>query len=263
MGRIQMSKTPTISRFISDFETYRPVHTGSATNGLMHRSKRCHYSITSSAATRSASGIVNPRLFAVLRLITSSNVVGCCTGMSSGRSPRNSQGNPYCHLTVDLLDTRDRRCSEPALLGGFRELVDGRHAERSSAINNYLTISVDHHRRHCVEPRGPGSVGRVDGCGDTFLLYWSPDRSRVRARARARHRPSPAVAFPTCCRGQQARPSGVHSALSSRRSSWRFPSSSVGRRNTDAGRHRLDAPAKPPAPRPAYRRLCPRLVPFE
>ena len=43
------------------------------------------------ARIRSASGIVSPRPFAVLRLITSSNVVGCCTGMSWGRSPRNSR----------------------------------------------------------------------------------------------------------------------------------------------------------------------------
>lgn len=51
------------------------------------------YSMTLSARIRSASGIVNPRPFAVLRLITSSNVVGCCTGMSWGRSPRNSRAS--------------------------------------------------------------------------------------------------------------------------------------------------------------------------
>jgi hypothetical protein len=55
------------------------------------RSTASNYSMILSAPIRSASGIVNPRLFAVLRLITSSNVVGCCTGMSSGRSPRNSR----------------------------------------------------------------------------------------------------------------------------------------------------------------------------
>ena len=35
--------------------------------------------------------IVDPIAFAVLRLITSSNSVGCSTGMSCGRSPRNTR----------------------------------------------------------------------------------------------------------------------------------------------------------------------------
>jgi ABC-type uncharacterized transport system substrate-binding protein len=39
-----------------------------------------HYSITSSAATSSVFGTVRPSAFAVLALITSSNLVGCITG---------------------------------------------------------------------------------------------------------------------------------------------------------------------------------------
>ena len=46
-----------------------------------------HYSITSSARTRNDSGIVSPSAFAVLRLITSSNLVGCSTGKSAGLAP--------------------------------------------------------------------------------------------------------------------------------------------------------------------------------
>src|SRR5262249_26009613 len=45
------------------------------------------YSITSSAATRRACGIVNPSAFAVLRLSTNSNLVGRMTGRSAGLSP--------------------------------------------------------------------------------------------------------------------------------------------------------------------------------
>ena len=48
------------------------------------------YSITSSARTRKDSGIVMPSAFAVLRLITSSNLVGFCTGRSPGLSPLRS-----------------------------------------------------------------------------------------------------------------------------------------------------------------------------
>ena len=45
------------------------------------------YSITSSARASSVGGIVRPSAFAVLRLMTSSKVVACCTGRSAGFSP--------------------------------------------------------------------------------------------------------------------------------------------------------------------------------
>ena len=45
------------------------------------------YSITSSALASSDGGTVRPSALAVLRLITSSNLVGACTGMSDGFSP--------------------------------------------------------------------------------------------------------------------------------------------------------------------------------
>src|SRR5215470_653035 len=43
--------------------------------------------ITSSARPSSDGGIVRPRVFAVLRLITNSNFVGCSTGRSAGLEP--------------------------------------------------------------------------------------------------------------------------------------------------------------------------------
>ena len=46
----------------------------------MHRSKQHHYSITSSARASSVGGISRPSALAVLRLITSSYLVGACTG---------------------------------------------------------------------------------------------------------------------------------------------------------------------------------------
>src|SRR5437773_1737657 len=45
------------------------------------------HSITSSAAACSVSGTVRPSACAVLRLITSSNCVGCRTGISAGFEP--------------------------------------------------------------------------------------------------------------------------------------------------------------------------------
>ena len=45
------------------------------------------HSITSSAATSRVCGTVRPSAFAVLRLMTKSNLVGCSTGNSVGLAP--------------------------------------------------------------------------------------------------------------------------------------------------------------------------------
>src|SRR5262249_32844066 len=46
-----------------------------------------HYSMISSARANTDCGIVRPRALAVLRLMTSSNFVGCSTGRSAGLAP--------------------------------------------------------------------------------------------------------------------------------------------------------------------------------
>src|SRR5258706_15997486 len=51
---------------------------------LMHRSKEHFYSITSSGWASSVGGTVRPSAFAVLRFMTSSNLVGCSIGRSAG-----------------------------------------------------------------------------------------------------------------------------------------------------------------------------------
>src|SRR5450759_386749 len=58
-----------------------------ANAGLMHRSKQQPYSITSSAMASTDPGTARPRVFAVLRFITSSSLVGRTTGRSAGFSP--------------------------------------------------------------------------------------------------------------------------------------------------------------------------------
>jgi len=47
----------------------------------------CNHSITSSARASSDGGTVRPSALAVMRLITSSNLVGCSTGRSEGLAP--------------------------------------------------------------------------------------------------------------------------------------------------------------------------------
>jgi hypothetical protein len=53
----------------------------------VHRNKIASYSITSSAVASSLSGIWRPSAFAVLRLITNSNLVDWMTGRSAGLAP--------------------------------------------------------------------------------------------------------------------------------------------------------------------------------
>jgi hypothetical protein len=62
--------------------------TGAEIDALMALA-RCgsRHSITSSAAACSVRGTVKPSVFAVLRLITSSNLVGCSIGRSAGAVP--------------------------------------------------------------------------------------------------------------------------------------------------------------------------------
>src|SRR6266536_3369469 len=63
-------------------------------NVLCPTSRRCHladvwryYSITSSAFASSEGGTVRPSPFAVLRLMTNSNLVGCMIGRSAAFAP--------------------------------------------------------------------------------------------------------------------------------------------------------------------------------
>jgi len=62
----------------------RPHALLSSTRG---RREAAGYSITSSAISRKSRGIVRPSAFAVFRLMTSSNLVGCSTGRSEGIAP--------------------------------------------------------------------------------------------------------------------------------------------------------------------------------
>jgi hypothetical protein len=62
---------------------------------LTHVRRRLAHSITSSARARSDCGTVRPSAFAVFKLITSSNVVGCWTGRSLGSRPLgDARGTP-------------------------------------------------------------------------------------------------------------------------------------------------------------------------
>src|SRR4051812_43461792 len=55
----------------------------------LHRRRAQAYSITSSARSRNDSDTERPSVFAVFRLTTISNLVGCTTGRSVGLAPFN------------------------------------------------------------------------------------------------------------------------------------------------------------------------------
>src|SRR6266404_9476523 len=58
-----------------------------AEDGAAGANLGCAHSMTSSARARIDGGTVSPRALAVLRLTTSSNLVGCSTGKSAGLAP--------------------------------------------------------------------------------------------------------------------------------------------------------------------------------
>ena len=74
-------------------EAVEPVHHGVACNRWLMSAfpqkvqQLEAYSITSSARASNVGGTMMPSTFAVRRLMTSSNLIGACTGRSAGFSP--------------------------------------------------------------------------------------------------------------------------------------------------------------------------------
>ena len=107
-----------------------------ATTGLMHCNTGV-YSITSSARASSASGTSRPRPLAVLRLMMSSNLVGCCPRVVGG----------LCAFE-DLVDIGST--ATPA----FRKV---RPIAHQSAGFNVLPVGSQHQQRTFIRshyPRG-------------------------------------------------------------------------------------------------------------
>ncbi len=65
----------------------RPLETGACERDEHEPSAEGGYGITSSARRSRESGTVSPSAFAVLRLMTRSNLVGCSIGKSPGLAP--------------------------------------------------------------------------------------------------------------------------------------------------------------------------------
>src|SRR5262245_17193957 len=74
-------------QFDHGFNGRLPGRRDQMTRGVLAEDRPAAYWITSSARWRSNGGIVSPSAFAVLRLITSSNLDGCSIGRSAGLAP--------------------------------------------------------------------------------------------------------------------------------------------------------------------------------
>ena len=77
----------------------------------MRCSKKPTYSITSSARPSSGSGIFRPSALAVLRLITNSNLSGCCTGSSAGHIGMFAKGHVWTAPSWQGLSSRTQHWS--------------------------------------------------------------------------------------------------------------------------------------------------------
>src|SRR6185436_15469377 len=83
------------------------------------------HSMTSSARARIDCGTVRPSALAVLRLMTSSNLVGCSTGRSAGLAPLRILSTKYAarRAISDALGPYDMR--PPASTNSLNPNIDG------------------------------------------------------------------------------------------------------------------------------------------
>jgi hypothetical protein len=111
------------------------------------------YSMTSSARAINVGGIVMPSAFAVLRLITSSNFVGCSTGKSAGFAPlrilsyKPHRGNAARLRANEIIQ---RRTAE----------ILGKAAEKAEVNKAWVIERL----KETVE-RAMQAVPHLDGCG--------------------------------------------------------------------------------------------------
>src|SRR5450759_4508426 len=126
----------------------------------MHRSKMYLYSITLSACESSVGGIVRPSVFAVLRLMTNSNLVGSSTGRSTGLVPLRilstyapARRNMASELGAYVINPPDSTMLElNTIVGSLR--IRANSAIRARALKNkpsgctIIPVSYTHLRAH-------------------------------------------------------------------------------------------------------------------
>ena len=104
------------------------------------------YSITSSARARSVGGIARSRAFAVLRLMTSSNLVGCSTGSLAGFAPFRTRPAVGAGLPVGFPIARPV-AHEPTGRHVLARFVDGGQPIAGRNGHDLLAPAVEESRR--------------------------------------------------------------------------------------------------------------------
>jgi hypothetical protein len=127
------------------------------------------YSITSSARASSVGGTSRPRAWALLRLIISSNLVGCTTGRSAGFSPLRMRPVVDAGLTVPF-GKATAVARQPASHGG-------EHAPARVVDRDPLDVQPRQLREH-------GACGFGDGQHAATIRRQSPERSTRPSRFR-------------------------------------------------------------------------------
>ena len=112
------------------------------------------YSITLSARARNDSGTVKPIALAVLRLTTSSNLVGCSI-RQMGRlgSAKELHDLPGHDIPIELNKARPVS-NKTSLLCLIRPLVYRWQAQGGRALDDHLPINEEERRRQNVKCRG-------------------------------------------------------------------------------------------------------------
>jgi hypothetical protein len=130
---------------------------------LVHRSKQPRHSITLSARATNVAGTVTPIALTVLRLITSSNLVACSTGMSATLLPRKS-------LTI----CRGIISSNSSLRRGASQFVQESHVWRAIARRRKQATQAISSPR-LLRPRRERPCGCAAEKSDKFASrHWLP-----------------------------------------------------------------------------------------
>ena len=140
---------------------------------MSNRSKVRIYSITSSARALNMGGNSKSSAFAVLRLITSSNLTDCITGRSAGFSPLRIAAMIATECAVCLVEA-DAVAHQSAGHGVFPKMVDCGEflmgCERDDLIASCIEERIARNQHQCDALLSQGRESSVDlGVGTGIL----------------------------------------------------------------------------------------------
>src|SRR5262249_61859355 len=126
----------------------------------MSRHMRCSKKLLRRPVTGAFSGMLRPSAFAVLRLITSSNLVDCNTGRSEGFAPlRNLRGvDPGTGNKHPTYATSESSCTDRSPYRSGRSALDLYPMQLGEAVApNAIQLACRRYSRHLL-PQPPPSV---------------------------------------------------------------------------------------------------------